>query len=359
MMAYFPAFAAMLSFRNLWIVVMRNTLFALGSVVVSIAASLLLFECGLRVFYFRPWSELNLVGNPDHRMTRAFHDNVNEDGIRSPVEAGAFLADNFNVLFLGDSFTYGWRVMMGKTMPAQFERQAQTAGYASMRSINFGWVSSSPYLSERLLREKALKYKPDLVVLTLDMTDIFDDRLYRNIVERKHFFAVGQYLPAITQFVSLINQSLWQSEWLARNAFGVPARHFFIVEHPLEETRPYFDQLMMNVDTIHTYCRDVLGVPFVLFVMPRYFQFDPRLSPSNWEKAQYPLTGPYVLEPFHYFDEVAKQKPYPIISLLGDFKNTKVFPVTFPDDPHLNESGNTVAADAVLKHLSQQGLLLK
>ena len=139
----------------------------------------------------------------------------------------------------------------------------------------------------------------------------------------------------------------------------MPARHYFIVESPLEETRPYFDQLMGNVDAIHAYCRDVLRVPFVLFIMPRHFQFDARLSPDNWEKAQYPLAGSYLLEPFRYFDEVAKQKTYTIISLLDDFKNTKVFPVTFSDDPHLNGSGNAVAADAVLKHLSQQGLLLK
>lgn len=349
----------MLSFQGLWVVVMRKAVFLLLLVIVSAAVSLLLLEYGLRIFYFRPWPEANLVGNPDHRMLREYHDNVNTDGIRSAVEASAVLPENFNVLFLGDSFTYGWRVMMGKTLPAQFEKQAHAAGYTAVHSINFGWVSSSPYLSERLLRDKGLKYKPDLVVLVLDMTDVFDDLLYRNIAERKYIFRIGQYLPAITQLISLANQSYWQSEWLAQHAFGVPGRHYFIVERPLEETRPYFDQLMINVDAIHAYCRDVLGVPFVLFVMPRHFQFDPRLSPENWEKAQYPLAGPYVLEPFRYFSEVAGQKPYPIVSLLGDFKATTVFPVTFPDDPHLNEAGNAVAAGAVLRHLSERGLLLK
>lgn len=338
---------------------MRKVIFLPMLLIFSVAVSLLLLEYGLRIFYFKPWAEANLVGNPDHRMTRQYHDNVNEDGIRSPVEANAFLAENFNVLFLGDSFTYGWRVMMGKTLPAQFELQANALGYSSVRSVNFGWVSSSPYLSERLLREKGLKYKPDLVVLTLDMTDVFDDLLYRNIAERKYFFSIGQYLPAITQFISLTNQSLWQSEWLAENAFGVPARHYFIVERPLEETRPYFDQLLRNVDAIDAYCRDVLGVPFVVFIMPRHFQFNPGLSPDNWEKAQYPLAGPYLLEPFGYFEAMAAKRPYPIISLLEDFRSTKAFPVTFPDDPHLNEAGNGVAANATLKHLSQRGLLVK
>lgn len=325
----------------------------------SLAVSLLLLEYGLRIFYFSPWEARNIVGDPDHRMTRQYHPNVNTDGIRSEREASSFRADDFNVLFLGDSFTYGWRVMSGKTLPAQFEKQAHQAGYTALHSVNFGWVSSSPYLSERLLREKGAKYQPDLVVLILDMTDIFDDRLYRNISERRHAFAVGQYVPAITQLLSLTNQSFWQSEWLAQHWFGVKGRHYFIVEHPLEETRPEFDQLMTNVDAIHAYCRDVLHVPFALFVMPRHFQFDTRLSPDNWEKQQYPLEGPYLLEPFRYFEEAARQRTYPIVSLLDDFRNAQGAQVTFPDDPHLNETGNAVAASAVLRHLSARGLLLK
>lgn len=337
---------------------MKKVAFFIVLAGLSLSVSLLVLEYGLRLFYFRPWAEANIVGNPDHRMTKQYNNNVNSDGIRSPVEADSFHDKDFNVLFLGDSFTYGWRVKAGKTLPTQFERQGHAAGHISLKSVNFGWVSSSPYLSNRLLREKGAKYKPDLVILILDMTDIFDDRLYRNIAEKKYFFRYGQYLPAITQFISAINQGIWQSEWLAQGLFGVPAHRFFFVEQPLELTRPYFDELMANVDEIHAYCRDVLHIPFVVFVMPRHFQFDPRLSPDNWEKAQYPLSGPYLLEPFRYFDHIATQKPYPVISLLEDFRRADVFPMTFSDDPHLNEHGNAFAARTLLERLAEIGLSL-
>jgi hypothetical protein len=338
---------------------MKNRLFLLIMVVFPLLACLLLLEYGLRYFYFKPWDETNIVGNPDHRMTRANHNNVNSDGIRSDLEADAFRAEDFNVLFLGDSFTYGWRVKKGKTLPAQFEKQAHAAGLTAVRSVNFGWVSSSPYLSERLLREKGARYKPDMVVLILDMTDIFDDQLYRNVVERRHIFSVGRYFPAITQLLSLTNRNLWQSSWLARHAFGLPVRQFFIVENPLEETRPYFDRTMANIDAINHYCQTELGVPFVLFIMPRHFQFDARLSPDNWEKGRYPLSGPYLQEPFRYFSEISQTKPYPVISLLDVFRTTQSFPVTFQDDPHLNEEGNAVAATAVLAGLVGRGALAK
>ncbi len=336
---------------------MRNTLLSLLLVGLSLVASVLLLEYGLRVLYFQPWQERNIVGNPDHRMTPAYHDNVNRDGIRAEHEAEAFTDAGFNVLFLGDSFTYGWRVLQGKTLPAQFEKQAHAAGHTSLHAVNFGWVSSSPLLSGRLLRDIGAKYRPDLVVLTVDMTDIFDDRLYRNILERRYGFRLGHYLPAITQLLSLANQSAWQSEWLARLAFGVPGRHFFIVERPLAETLPYFDELMANVDAIHAYCRDELRVPFVLFVLPRHFQFNPREAPDNWERDQYPLDGPYLLEPFRYFAGVAAQKPYPVIALLDDFRQAGQYPLTFRDDPHLNEQGNAFAAGRMLLHLQQRGLL--
>lgn len=336
---------------------MRHVLFPalLGVLVTGMCLGLV--EYGLRYFYFKPWAEQNIVGNPDHRMTRLYHDNVNNDGIRSKEEAAGYSADNFNIIFLGDSFTYGWRVMAGKTFPAQLEKLAKHAGYPTLRTVNFGWVSSSPYLSNRLLQDIGQKYHPSAVVLTVDMTDFFDDQLYENIVEKKHFFAIGQYLPAITQLLSLLNQTLWQSDAFAQTLFGVPGKHFFIVEQPLEQTRPAFDNLMRNVDAIHAYCRDVLHVPFVLFVMPRYFQYDPRLSPDNWEKAHYSVPGPYSLEPFRYFDAIATQKPYPVISLLPDFKQTDVFPTTFQDDPHLNEEGNAFAARTIWSHLLQLHVL--
>ena len=290
-------------------------------------------------------------------MTRRYHSNINTDGIRSDNEPAAFRAENFNVVFLGDSFVYGWRAKKGQTFPVQFERLAIQAGHDDIRSVNFGWVSSSPFLSNRLLHEIGQKYQPDLVVLLLDMTDIFDDRLYRNIAERKHIFRWGKYFPAITQFASLMNQGFWQSDAIAGKLFGVPGRHYFIVERPLSESRVYFDETMANVDAINDYCRDVLKVPFVLFVLPRHFQFDPDQSPDNWEKDQYPLAGPYLLEPFRYFDEVAKNRSYPVVPLLADFRQAKGTPLVFQDDPHLNEAGNELLARLVWTHLRARALL--
>ena len=45
------------------------------------------------------------------------------------------------------------------------------------------WVSSSPLLNLRLLRDVGHKYRPDLVVYSLDMTDFRDDLHYEHALE--------------------------------------------------------------------------------------------------------------------------------------------------------------------------------
>ena len=330
---------------------MKHRLFSISLFLLVTLTCLTIIEVTLRYFVFIPWSEENIVNNPDHRMTHFSHNNINSDGIRSRQEASDYHGEDFNIIFLGDSFIYGWRLKMGQTIPAEFEKFAHATGYERVHAANFGWVSSSPYLSKRLLVDIGQKYKPDLVVLLLDMTDIFDDRLYQNIVEQKRFFAIGRFIPGITLLISKINQTLWQSDFLADTLFGVPARRYFIAEQPLESTRNSFDNTMKNIDDINSYCRESLGVPFALFIMPRHFQYDARLSPDNWEKKQYALLGPFALEPFRYFDEIAKKREYPVISLLPDLQHTNVFPTTFQDDPHLNEKGSLFTAEVMFRYL--------
>ncbi len=310
-------------------------------------------EIVLRIHVFSPWAEVNIVGNPDHRMTPALHEDVNSDGIRENVEASAYVQQDFNVVILGDSFTYGWQLEPEQSFPNQLEGIARAAGYSRVHTANFGWLSSSPLLSKRLLEDIGRKYKPDLVLLALDMTDVFDDQLYENVLERRGIFGIGQVAPGITMAISKVNQRLGQSDFVAQLLFGVPGRRFFIVEHPLEQTRSSFDHTTTIIDGIRTYSRDTLGAKFALFVLPRHFQYDAKLCKHNWEKDQYPLLGPHVLEPFRYYAELAKRRDYPVVSLLPEFQRTKVFPTTFDDDPHYNEAGARIVADAILDHLEQ------
>src|SRR5262249_440735 len=128
--------------------------------------------------------DVALVRNPDHRL-RANTSETNADGLRTRKEAHDFTDDAMNTAFLGDSFVFGAREFPQLALPAQLERLLQARHpECKVNVANFGWVSSSPYLSLRLLKDIGRKYAPDLVLLGVDMTDFHDDLKYRLLVER-------------------------------------------------------------------------------------------------------------------------------------------------------------------------------
>jgi hypothetical protein len=189
------------------------------------------------------------------------------------------------------------------------------------------------------------------------MSDIQDDVKYEKLIERKGIFALVPVIPVtlmgLRKTLSLIPYRYGPHELL----FGFPARPFFASDEPLEKTVSYFRYIRRNIDAIHAYCRDVLKVPFALFILPRAYQYSARECPNNWERRQYTPLGPYVSEPFRYFDQMRKQVDYPVHSLLPDFLASTEFPTCFDDDPHWNPTGNRIAATAIYRDLDADGLL--
>ena len=71
-----------------------------------------------------------------------------------------------------------------------------------------------------------------------------------------------------------------------------------------------------------------------------------------------PPTSPrYIYEPFRYFAEMSSSAPFPIHSLLPDFQNSSDKDLTWAEDPHYNEAGHRLAAEAITRYLVADGLL--
>jgi len=79
----------------------------------------------------------------------------NSDGIRCNKEPDAFAPEQLNIIFLGDSFVYGPKVPAQYVFPQRFERMANAYCNPALtvNVANFGWTSSSPYLSLRQLKD--------------------------------------------------------------------------------------------------------------------------------------------------------------------------------------------------------------
>jgi hypothetical protein len=281
------------------------------------------------------------------------------------------------VLFLGDSFTFGFNLAYADSFPYRFEALAAEHGCTpTVRVVNMGWTSSSPLLALRMLRQVGYAYRPDLVVYALDMTDFHDDLRYewRLREQREYDFdaaavaerwiaaewpAASDMLPALRS-VTRRRRGVDRDtgvELLAGLAVPSPDERFFVTNRPLDETRPAIELgVMKNLSGIDRHATGVLGAPFALVVYPRAYQYSERESPRNWERGYTPL-GPYVREPFRYFAEVADTLPYPVIDVLPDFASSDRFPLYFASDPHWTEQGADVAAHAIFEGLRARGLL--
>ena len=95
----------------------------------------------------------------------------------------------------------------------------------------------------------------------------------------------------------------------------------------------------------------------VLVIYPRAYQYSDRESPMNWEYRAYETLGPFVREPFRYFEEVADRLPYPVVNLLPAFETSKTFPLFLEDDPHWNREGARLAARTAARAIQQLGLI--
>lgn len=298
---------------------------------------------------------IRVYRDPDHRLRpddeRA---GTNGDGLRCALEAHEIPEDGVTILFLGDSFVFGVQVDRAQALPQRFETGLREVyPSSSIHVVNGAWESASPLLALRLLKDVGRKYKPDIVVYGLDMSDFRDDLMYGNLLDRRGIFRLSSHAPAM---LWMMNQSIKAagSETMYQRLFRMPSDRFFVVNQSLDASKRHMERSWEVLNALHEFCAEELGAAFYLVVLPRNFQYSTRESPMSWEKGQYTELGRYVHEPFRFFAEKAKSAPFPMSSLLPAFRETGVFPTCFVGDPHWTPAGTDVAARALVRIAVEQ-----
>ena len=302
----------------------------------------------------------------DHRP-RPHLGGTNEDGVYSHLGASDFHHGDFNVICLGDSFTANPHLPEEARWPTLLERLLQPrARGRTVRVANFGWVSSSPVLQARQLREIGAKYKPALVMQAFDMTDFHDDLTARERLARIGAAGGGEVsiFRAFGGGASLALGVDDYGQWLrdrcrwARpdGVSAVPGPRYFFLFEPPEASEPYFRESWEAILETERLARK-MGARYAMFVLPRYQQYDPRESPRDPERRVFPVDAPGLLAPFAYFVRQAQSAGFPVHSLREDFLADPAFPKCRSDDPHWNAEGNRVAAEAIAHHLLEDALV--
>lgn len=313
---------------------------------------------------------------------------TNEDGFRSPHSLDEFRKKDLRIAILGDSFTFGLGVDDDATFPAVLERSLQRMFKGkSIGVLNAGITSYSPLLENKMYLGKVRNYKPQIVILMFDATDIGDDIIYDREQHRSAdslFFAADDpdtvtYSGALVQ---MVRQHLAYPFLFLPRAKEVEIREpssrkkynyyefdldvggvhetnrFFIYRHPLDITHPYFESTFATIrqlaDSVHTD-----GALFMLFVPPRYHHWNPNECPDDAQRPKYKVNEPYQFEYLNFFERKRDSAAFPIVNMLPAFQATKKFPLVFRDDAHWNEEGNRLVAETLVDYLLTSGNIKK
>jgi hypothetical protein len=369
---------------------------------VGLAAALLLGEGALRAL--RPYESLprfrwiaskrnHHVNPPRMRMFSGYVGGApilvetNEDGFRTPHSRSEFLSHRVRVAVLGDSFVFGPGVNEKDAVPARLETLLREGPRATDAAVlNAGVISYSPLLEARLFDDVVREYRPTLVLVFLDVTDIGDDSIYARkaaaggpepfALEGSDHVAFHGALPQLLEPwlgwlwlqarypVDRVRAALGRAApadtsnyYLNFVAFqGQAENRYFIYRHPLAQTEPFFSATFRHVEAIAS-SAEAIGARFVLVLVPRYHHWSARECPQNWERGAYRTDEPFQYEYFRFFEERRAGARFPIYDLLPAFKRTEEFPLVFPNDPHWNPSGHAFVARTLLEYLRGAGLL--
>jgi hypothetical protein len=309
---------------------------------------------------------------------------TNADGLRTHETRESFRQHRQRIAVMGDSFVFGLGVDDGKAVPQQLESllQGRTPS-GDVAVLNAGVISYSPLLERSAFREVVRSYLPTLTVLLLDLGDIGDDFDYAaDIVPgsdpQDPRFQVGAWTsgsrPALLKLADPLLEPLREPMVLMRRLANRPHRptsyldfevtvggvverdRWFILRHPLTETRPYFVATLSYIEDLAWDVR-ASGSEFVLIVVPRYFQWSERECPNDWAKARQTALGPHRYANFEFFAQAQQQVDFPIVSLLPAFQGTDRFPLVFDHDAHWNETGTRFVAETVADILIERGLV--
>lgn len=288
----------------------------------------------------------------------AFEDNVwyriNQDGIRDRDFSLVKPSGIFRIAAVGDSVTFGFGLELVDTWPKQLERELQKT-HPHVEVINFGVMGyNTPQEAERI-RDKVLKYSPDLIIIDYSLNDIGVFSRERRVLNT--YKGYNSFLTTGSGFVDSL----------------LP--HF--KTYMLIKNRLYLKKT--NADTRPQYSKD--GLKYLKIGYNRYF-FDAYQEAENWNilnmafakiraltQPQIPVLfviHPELTEMDHYlFTEIheivkklCRDYGFPVLDPLADMLAYKAGDLRISaTNVHPNALGNKIFVQAIARYLQTAALV--
>lgn len=284
----------------------------------------------------------------------------------------------YRVVFIGDSFTYGYPIKdRTKAFPAVFgqlfnEGAVEGVEARRIQSYNLGTPSYSPSVYGVVLREITPALKPDMVVLGLDDSDPQDDILYgpmlvtdsRGLPVSVHpgLPGVPHWLKPVASRVKLVRLSLGLGDKAYRKFVDREPQVLKRWESRLGHYRPgpgteaqwsgAFQRSHALVAAMHDYC-EARGIRFCVINYP----YPPAVSQTEgltWRKHFHFGTDQLYEPSFHEatrtFCQSRKIPYYDFTTKLRSLTDHKGLFLS-DDDPHYSPEGNAMLARELVRFL--------
>ena len=326
---------------------------------------------------------------------------TNNKGMRGP---GDYIYKKdfgvFRVAVLGDSFTFGVGVNADETASNILERLLNNSGQGRYEVYNFGVNSYSPILEYIYLKKEVIKYRPDLVILQLDLCDVQDDYLYeghivydaRGDIEScdplriNNHLDLGAFLMSHSRLFYILDVKFFQSirkmrtlglaNYFTNKSKGIRNKTEILTNKDIDNI--YFDRFLFaregkNRDVVMRHWNrtakyilmikkylDEKGIKFIMVSCP----YGHQVGEAQWARGRRywafePGTRYDAKETFSIIEGFAQANGIDFVNLYEALLASNDKPLYFNNDGHWTKAGQKIAAETIFKSPAFERAILK
>jgi hypothetical protein len=334
---------------------------------------------------FEPGSALHMVSSIPGEFDVTAH--INNFGFRGPDMTEEKPEGVTRIFLVGDSYTFGVGAKDDETIPSLLQARLDP-GRKMFEVINVGRGSTCPLIYDLRLRDEIPRFKPNLIVMMLDFSDLWEDWHFEKnlrydakgeIIALSPYYEYGKFqfwnfLRANSVFASYLHnkvvrtvqqiQKIGLRRYLDAIAQGKKVKA--VIATTENETIEFDGKLFLRgrdkeaeirehfKRTSHYVlkCRDLarqFGAGFILVMYP----YGVHVGPDQWREGRVSWgfeKGKTVMDTFSFdlVESFARENGIPSINLLEDLRRHNDQELYFPYDGHFTPAANHVVADALV-----------
>lgn len=240
----------------------------------------------------------------------------------------------FTIIGIGDSFTEGTGVSADSTWLKKLESSLKTNLNKDVRVINAGIGGSDPVFEYILLEQKLIHFSPDLVIMTINSSDIWDIGLRGGFERFKSDGTTGLPTPRWEYFYKVSHVI----RLLVHNVFGY--NHDLLKQKYFDANKARFNGIINEVFMKLKNFSVEHGFKSIVVIQPLVYDFQSEIYKDDEMNAA-----------LHYLDSAG----FSYLDLKGcisgemNLKSKEASNLYWPVDGHFNQEGYDLFADCVLE----------